>query len=465
MSEAANNPTSNVVAPAQVVARQDFPDGLRLDLNLGIASYPVFVSSKPAQLLAGYLDTLIGKKTAELADLGRHFSVSNPPRIVVLCDENTAELFGIEIETQFITAGWEIDALTLPAGETTKTLAAVEQVCEALAALGATRDTVLCSLGGGVISDLAGFIASTYKRGIPVVHIPTTLVGLIDASIGGKTAVNALSAKNMIGTYKHPLAVVSDLAFLDQLPDAEYVCGLAEAAKTAILSGEDCLAWMEDNADALMARDPNTVRELAARCIAFKARIVAEDPYESQQPSRRQALNYGHTLGHVIETIPAIRAQEQAEELAQDQVNKQEQDDGPAVNDSASASNEGALPSDVRADDEQAVDNPITVVSHGMAVAQGMRFEARLAMQLVGADGDFILRQDALLDRLGLPALDPSVMGNDMNLIDDTFYRDKKITNSELRFVLLSVPGRPELVTVPRDILYDHLQAWMGIAA
>jgi len=396
--------TAPMLAP--VVTRQDFTDGLRLDLNMGVAAYPVFLMEKPAQLLARYMETLIGQQTAERQSL----RLNDPKRVILLCDENTAELFGIDIETQFITAGWEVDALTVPAGEQAKTLAVVEQLCEALAALGANRNTVLCSLGGGIMSDLAGFVAGIFKRGMHLAHISTSLVGLVDAAVGGKTAVNLPTGKNQIGLYKHPLAIVSDPSYLQQLPEEDYVCGLAEAAKTALLAGEEFTAWIEDNTEPLLQRDPVVLRELIARCISFKASIVATDPHEDNVPSARLSLNYGHTLGHVIETVTA-------------------QQEAP--------------------------------VPHGIAVAQGMRFEARMAMQLVEAEADFVLRQDALLDALNLPALDPAIMGDDFDHIVDIFYRDKKIDNSELRFILMATLGHPEIVTVPREILCDHLRAWL----
>jgi len=402
-----SEPTPNPVATS-AATRQDFADGLRLDLNLGVASYPVFLAEKPALLLAKYLETLVGQQTAERQQL----RFNNPKRIVILCDENTAELFGIAVESQLITAGWKIDALTVPAGETAKTMAAAEQICEALTALGATRDTVLCSLGGGVVSDLAGFVAGIYKRGMHLVHISTSLVGLVDAAIGGKTAVNTALGKNLIGLYKHPLAIVSDPSYLQTLPDEEYACGLAEAAKTAILAGEEFTAWLEANTEPLLQRDPAALRELIARCIAFKAGVVASDPTEDAVPSVRLSLNYGHTLGHVIETVTA------------------------------------------------ATEQPIP---HGIAVAQGMRFEARIAMQLADARADFVLRQDALLDALGLPALDPAIMGDDLGQMIDIFYRDKKALDSDLRFILLPAIGQAEIVTVPREVLTDHLRAWLGI--
>jgi len=410
----------------QAVIRQDFEDGLRLDLNLGVAAYPVFLTSKPAALLARYLEGLIGCQTAERQAL----RLNSPKHIILLCDENTAELFGIEVETQLITAGWKVDALTVPAGEGAKTLATAEQICEALAALGATRDTVLCSLGGGIISDLAGFVAGIYKRGMHLAHISTSLVGLVDASVGGKTAVNLPTGKNLIGLYKHPLAIVSDPYFVQQLSEEDYVCGLAEAAKTAILAGEEFTAWMEQSADALLQRDPDTLRELIARCISFKASIVATDPTEDNEPSARLSLNYGHTLGHVIETVTAHYAAlaEHSETL--------------------DATTHATVPA---------------AIPHGVAIAQGMRFEARIAMQFVEASADFVLRQDALLDALRLPALDSSIMGEDLSLIAETFYRDKKVTDNDLRFILLANPGAPEIVTVPREALLDHLRAWLNM--
>jgi len=438
------------------VTRQDFPDGLRLDLNLSVASYPVFLAAKPAALLAKYLEGLIGTQTAERQSL----RLNNPKRVIILCDENTAELFGLDTEAQFITAGWEVDALTVPAGESAKSLAVVEQICEALATLGATRDTVLCSLGGGVISDLAGFVAGTYKRGMHLAHISTSLVGLVDASVGGKTAVNLPSGKNLIGLYKHPLAIVSDPNYLQQLPEEDYVCGLAEAAKTAILAGEDFTAWLEAHTEALLQRNQDTLRELIARCIIFKAGVVATDPTEDRVPSARLSLNYGHTLGHVIETLTAYRAQEQAAA-----VENAEEFDHPSNTLPTSDSDDENADDDSSSDllSDTLVSTAVQPIPHGIAVAQGMRFEARMAMQLIEADAAFVLRQDALLDALRLPALDSKIMGDDLGLIADTFYRDKKVEDGDLRFILLAHPGQPEIVTVPREVLFDHLRAWLNM--
>jgi len=428
--------------PASAVTCHDFADGLRLDLDLGVAQYPVFLTEKPAAILAKYCESLIGKPTHERQSL----RLNQPPRAIVLCDENTAELFGVDIESQLITAGWQVDALTVTAGEAAKTLTAAEQICEALASLGATRDTVLISLGGGVISDLAGFVAGIYKRGMHLAHISTTLVGLVDAAIGGKTAVNLPSAKNQIGLYKHPLTIVSDPAYLATLPEEEYTCGLAEAAKTAILAGDDFMTWLEESSAALKNREPGALRELIARCISFKAEVVATDPVEDNNPSERFSLNYGHTMGHVIETITAARAQTALTEYAAA---------NPRPDDSPDPTPDTAL---ILA--QAGVSAPIP---HGIAVAQGMRFEARMAMQLADASADFVLRQDALLDALGIPALDPAIMGTDLDMMGEVFARDKKNLDSDLRFILLSAPAQPELVTVPQNILFDHLRTWLGL--
>jgi 3-dehydroquinate synthase len=258
------------------------------------------------------------------------------------------------------------------------------------------------------MSDMVGFVAGTYKRGVHLAHISTSLLGLVDAAIGGKTAVNLEVGKNLIGLYKHPLAVVSDPNYLLSLSDEDYACGLAEAVKTAFLSGPDFVHWLEENTGKLQDRDLPTLRELIARCISFKAAVVASDPFEDNNPSQRLSLNYGHTMGHVIETITEHE------------------------------------------------------IAHGVAVAQGMRFEARVAMQLIEAPAELVLRQDALLDALGLPALDPEIMGDDFDAIAEVFYKDKKIANTELRFILLAAAGEPEIVSVSRDVLFDHLRAWLG---
>ena len=184
---------------------------------------------------------------------------------------------------------------TIGEGESAKTLSTVEDLCRAFAAWGLTRADAVVGVGGGVVTDVAGFAAASYHRGLPVVHVATTLLAQIDAAIGGKTGVNLPEGKNLVGAFWQPVAVLCDTAVLDTLPEREMSCGLGEMAKYHFLSGGDLGGGHPGVGDL----DGLALDERVARCIEIKAEVVAADEREA---GRRAVLNYGHTLGHAIET-------------------------------------------------------------------------------------------------------------------------------------------------------------------
>lgn len=186
----------------------------------------------------------------------------------------------------------------VPAGEASKSLAAAEQVYEQLAAAEIDRQDWILALGGGMVGDLAGFVAATWMRGIRYIQMPTTLLACIDASVGGKTAVNTRAGKNLVGAFHQPSAVIIDLEFLATLPQSEFVAGLAESVKHAAIRDPEFFGWQEGCAAAILQRKPETLLELVARNCTIKAAIVSEDERES---GPRAMLNYGHTVGHGIE--------------------------------------------------------------------------------------------------------------------------------------------------------------------
>jgi 3-dehydroquinate synthase len=191
--------------------------------------------------------------------------------------------------------------LEIPAGESSKDLEVVETLILRLAEAGCNRDSLLVNVGGGVVTDVGGFLASVYKRGIPFVNIPTSLLGMVDASIGGKTGVDAGSVKNIIGTIMNPLAVMIDTVFLDTLPDAEWRNGLSEMIKHALIS--DAQMWEEISAidpAALSIKAKQEIKKLVPRATKVKQDIVDSDMYEQ---GNRIALNFGHTAGHAIESV------------------------------------------------------------------------------------------------------------------------------------------------------------------
>jgi 3-dehydroquinate synthetase len=184
-------------------------------------------------------------------------------------------------------------------GEAHKSFANVGRALEALGELGATRDACVIALGGGVVGDLAGFSASCWMRGIDFIQMPTTLLAMVDSSVGGKTGVNLPAGKNLAGAFHQPRAVIADLDTLATLPDREYRAGLAEVVKGAAIGDEPFFAWLEQHADALASRDAGTVMEAIARKVRYKAGVVARDETEQGE---RALLNLGHTFGHALET-------------------------------------------------------------------------------------------------------------------------------------------------------------------
>ena len=194
-------------------------------------------------------------------------------------------------------SGWSAP-FTFPAGEVSKTRDAWDRLTDEMFAAGYGRDSGIVALGGGVTGDLAGFVAATFARGIPFVQVPTTLLAMLDASIGGKTGVDTPHGKNLVGAFHPPAAVIADLLTLTTLGDREYRCGLAEAVKHGLIADADHFAWIEQHADALNARALDALEPLVRRSVAIKAEIVASDERES---GRRAVLNAGHTVAHAIE--------------------------------------------------------------------------------------------------------------------------------------------------------------------
>ncbi|MCS6984766.1 MAG: 3-dehydroquinate synthase [Leptospiraceae bacterium] len=190
--------------------------------------------------------------------------------------------------------------ITLPHGEAIKTLRVLEQLVEKLAKRGCDRSSTLLALGGGTVGDLVGFCASIYMRGIDYVQIPTTLLAMVDSSVGGKTAINFHGTKNLLGAFWQPKLVLMHTSFLRTLPLAERRSGLAEAIKSAVIADEDFLNFLKQNKDKIMAWDENVLQELAYRSVKIKASIVEKD--ERETSGERAKLNFGHTLGHALES-------------------------------------------------------------------------------------------------------------------------------------------------------------------
>jgi 3-dehydroquinate synthase len=202
------------------------------------------------------------------------------------------------LKKSFAKAGRKIEIIVMPDGERSKTMTELQKLAEKLVKLGADRHSVLLALGGGVVGDVAGFLASIFMRGIPMVQIPTTLLAQVDSAIGGKTGVNLKAGKNLLGTFHQPLAVLVDSEMLSTLPEREYRSGLFEAMKYGVIRNPAIFELMESQRDALLRREEAVLETLIADCIRVKAEVVSRDEREGGE---RRILNFGHTIGHALE--------------------------------------------------------------------------------------------------------------------------------------------------------------------
>lgn len=254
-----------------------------VDVSLGSRSYPIF----------------IGCKT--LSDLGEHCGrLQLGRRCAVISDSNVAPRYGTRVLTALRKAGVEPALITVRAGESSKSLKVVQSCCDQLARHRLERKSFIVALGGGVIGDLAGFVASAYLRGIGFVQAPTTLLAQVDSSVGGKVGVNLKAGKNLVGAFYQPRFVLCDLDALGTLPEREFRSGLAEVIKYGIIYDEALFARLERDLALLLKRDKAALAEVVARCCEIKAEVVRQDETET---GLRAILNFGHTIGHAIEAI------------------------------------------------------------------------------------------------------------------------------------------------------------------
>ena len=219
-------------------------------------------------------------------------------RVFVVTQAPVRKPWGNILRKSFSKARRKVEIIQMPDGERSKTLTQLEKLASKLVSRGADRRSVILALGGGVVGDVAGFLASIFMRGIPVVQIPTTLLAQVDSAIGGNTGVNLKSGKNLLGTFYQPLAVLADPDVLATLPEREYRSGLFEAMKYGVIRNPAIFELMEANRDALLQRDGALLETLITECIRVKAEVVSADERESGE---RRILNFGHTIGHALE--------------------------------------------------------------------------------------------------------------------------------------------------------------------
>lgn len=303
-------------------------------------------------------------------------------RYAIIADTTVASLLGEALLDVLRRAGLAVELLRFPAGEASKDRRNWAALTDRLLELRFGRDSCIIALGGGVTSDLAGFVAATFMRGIPLVLVPTTLLAMLDAAVGGKTGLDTPAGKNLVGAFHQPRLVLMDTGVLRTLPDPEFRAGLAEAVKHGAIADADYLGRIEAEAKLIFSRDAATLSWLVSRSVQIKVDIVAGDPLEA---GRRATLNFGHTIGHALEATSAFR------------------------------------------------------LGHGFAVAMGMRVEA-VAGERAGItqQGTAVTLRRSLV-RLGLPPDPPPDV--DPDTIIHAAYHDKKARSTRPRFVLLERIG------------------------
>lgn len=225
-------------------------------------------------------------------------------RYCVIADSQVAQLYGERVLEAFRREDINVEIISFPAGEWNKSCEAWSSLSNKLISAGFGRDSAIVALGGGVTGDLAGFVAATYMRGVPVVQVPTSLLAMLDSSVGGKTGIDTDAGKNLIGAFHHPAGVLVDPVVLKTLPRDQRCAGLAEAIKTAAILDEDLWDWMGVHAHELVKGGTDASAQLVARVVSHKAHIVAEDPAEQ---NLRSILNFGHTVGHALEALEGYK--------------------------------------------------------------------------------------------------------------------------------------------------------------
>lgn len=321
----------------------------------------------------------------QLSDLGSSLAELVPARrATVISDRNVAPLYADRLGRSLLDADIEYTLLAVPPGDASKSLEMAGELFDELAIGRHGRDVPIIALGGGMVGDLAGFVAATWHRGVPFVQCPTTLEAMIDASIGGKTAVNLPAGKNLIGVFYQPVFVCIDTNCLASLGDRDFRSGLAESVKHAVIAGGDFLDWHQTNCDAIRNREPGILQELIRRNCGIKAAIVMADERETATNGvGRAALNFGHTIGHALESQSRYQ------------------------------------------------------LRHGEAVALGMVAAMELAVRIADFPVDSRARVESLLVKLGLPIR----AANPIDTVELAFRigGDKKAMHEGVRFVL---PGR-----------------------
>jgi 3-dehydroquinate synthase len=314
--------------------------------------------------------------------------------VVAIVDENVDSLYADRLSASLAGLG-DVHKLVVSSGEVSKSLDVVAGLLARMAELRIRRQDLVVTLGGGVVSDLGGFVASIYQRGIGVVHVPTTLLGQVDAAIGGKTGVNLDAGKNLVGTFWQPSAVLADVTTLESLPAREFRSGMAEVIKYGLCYDQSILKTLQEETEAIESREVDVMEDLVFRCAAIKAAVVSQDETDF---GGRTILNYGHTFGHALEAAGGY---------------------------------------------EQWL--------HGEAVALGMMFAANLARQMGLLDAHGVEVHRRAFEAVDLPVR----AAFDAEAVVGAWSIDKKFLDGQ-RWVLLEGVGHP---VIRADVRPDHIQA------
>ncbi len=341
-----------------------------VNVSLGSRSYPIYIGGKI------------------LAELGRHCAALQlGRRCAIISDRNVAPLYAAKAAASLRRAGFDPLLITVPAGESSKNLKMFRSCCDRLARHRLERASFIVALGGGVVGDLAGFVAAAYLRGLALVQVPTTLLAQVDSSVGGKVGVNLAAGKNLVGAFHQPRLVLCDLASLRTLPLREFRAGLAEVIKYGIICDPGLFERLERDLPLLLRRDPKVLAEVIARCCEIKADVVRQDETET---GLRAILNFGHTIGHAIEAVAGY---------------------GKYL--------------------------------HGEAIAIGQVAAAKLSVRSTGLRAEEAARIQKLLARAGLPVAIKLPPRRQSALIR-AMRLDKKVSDGQIRFVLACRIGQVE---------------------
>src|SRR5580658_3555681 len=341
-----------------------------VNVSLGSRSYPIFIGGRI------------------LGDVGRHCAeLSLGRRCVIISDDNVAPFYAAKAAASLRKAGFDALLVTVPAGESSKNLKMFQSCCDHLARHRLERSSFIVALGGGVVGDLAGFVAAAYLRGIAFVQVPTTLLAQVDSSVGGKVGVNLAAGKNLVGAFHQPRLVLCDLASLRTLPVREFRAGLAEVIKYGIISDQSLFERLERDLPLLLRRNPEVLAGVVARCCEIKADIVRQDETET---GLRAILNFGHTIGHAIEAVSGY---------------------GKYL--------------------------------HGEAISIGQVAAARLSVRSTGLPVEEAARIEKLFVRSGLP-VSLKLSAKRQTALIEAMRLDKKVSDGQIRFVLARRLGQVE---------------------